>query len=313
MNIDALSHSPVLLHEAVDALSVRPEGIYVDATFGRGGHSREILRRLGPSGRLLAIDRDPEAVSEGRKLAACDPRLVIEHAEFSSLASLVRRHSGDQLVEGVLLDLGGSSPQLDAAQRGFSFLHDGPLDMRMNPQGDAPSAAQWLAVAAEADIARVLWEYGEERFARRIAKAIVAARAERPLERTVDLAQVIAAAMPFKDPHKHPATRSFQALRIHVNRELEEVSAVLEQSLTVLAGAGRLAVISFHSLEDRQVKRFFKAGAKGDDFPKGVPVLAAALRPRWRLLKTAKKASNAEIASNARARSAVLRAAEKLS
>jgi 16S rRNA (cytosine1402-N4)-methyltransferase len=211
-----------------------------------------------------------------------------------------------------LLDLGVSSPQIDTPERGFSFLQDGPLDMRMNPHGDAPSAADWLASAEEAEIARVLWEFGEERFSRRIAKAIVASRNEQPMQRTGQLAALIAQAIPFKEKHKHPATRSFQAIRIHLNRELEEISAVLEQALSVLSIGGRLVVISFHSLEDRIVKRFFKTAARGDEFPKGVPVRAETVRPRMRLVKTAKKAGPAEIAGNARARSAVLRAAEKL-
>jgi 16S rRNA (cytosine1402-N4)-methyltransferase len=301
-----------MLREAVDALAVKPDGFYVDATFGRGGHSQEILQRLSRDGRLLAIDRDPQALLAGQAMAARDARLTMAHAEFSQLQRLVASSGIGTAVDGVLLDLGVSSPQIDTPERGFSFLQDGPLDMRMNPHGDAPSAADWLASAEEAEIARVLWEFGEERFSRRIAKAIVASRNEQPMQRTGQLAALIAQAIPFKEKHKHPATRSFQAIRIHLNRELEEISAVLEQALSVLSIGGRLVVISFHSLEDRIVKRFFKTAARGDEFPKGVPVRAETVRPRMRLVKTAKKAGPAEIAGNARARSAVLRAAEKL-
>ncbi len=305
-------HEPVLLAEAMELLAVRQGGGYVDATFGRGGHSRAILDRLGATGRLLAIDRDPEAVAAALALAAAEPRLQVEHAEFSQLGDLVRRHGLEGRVNGVLLDLGVSSPQLDVPERGFSFLQDGPLDMRMNPQSAAPTAARWLAGASERDIAKVLWNFGEERFARRIARNIVQARRERPIERTAQLAELIAKAHPAWEKGRHPATRSFQSIRIFVNRELDEIKAVLEQALEILAPGGRLLVISFHSLEDRLVKRFFKAGVRGDELPSGVPVTAEQLRPRLRLLGDKVRASETEVAANPRARSAILRAAEKL-
>lgn len=296
----------------MELLAVRPGGVYVDATFGRGGHGRAVLERLGAAGRLLAIDRDPDAVVAARTLAAVEPRLQVEHAEFSRLGELVRGRGLAGRVDGVLLDLGVSSPQLDVPERGFSFLRDGPLDMRMNPQSAVPTAARWLAGASEREIAKVLWDFGEERFARRIARAIVQARRERPIERTVQLAELIAKAHPAWEPGRHPATRSFQSIRIFVNRELEEIKAVLGQALEILAPGGRLLAISFHSLEDRLVKRFFRAGARGDELPRGVPVTAQQLRPRLRLLGAGVRASEAEVAANPRARSAVLRAAEKL-
>jgi 16S rRNA (cytosine1402-N4)-methyltransferase len=306
-----LRHQPVLLAEVVALLSLRKEGIYVDGTFGRGGHSRAILADLGPDGRLLAIDRDPAAVAAGRELAAADPRLEILHGEFSHLGQWLAERGWHGRVQGILLDLGVSSPQLDDPGRGFSFSRPGPLDMRMNPASVQPGAADWLAQAREEEIARVLWELGEERFARRIARAIVAARRERPLLDTVQLAEIVAAACPSREPGKHPATRSFQAIRIHINRELEELAATLDQALAALAAGGRLAVISFHSLEDRLVKRFFRAGERGDDLPRGLPVTAAELRPRLRLIGRAVHPSAAEIAANPRSRSAVLRVAEK--
>jgi 16S rRNA (cytosine1402-N4)-methyltransferase len=306
-------HRPVLLRETLDALAVRQGGIYVDGTFGRGGHSKAILERLGPQGLLLAIDRDPEAVAAARELAAADARLRVEHAPFSRLAELVRRHGLEGRVDGLLLDLGVSSPQLDTPERGFGFLRDGPLDMRMNPQSDTPGVAAWLAHADEREIAAVLRDFGEERHARRIARAIVQARAEAPIERTGRLAEIVAAAHPAWEKGKHPATRSFQALRIFVNRELEELEQVLADVEPVLAVGGRLAVISFHSLEDRMVKRFFKSGARGDELPRGLPVTADMQRPRWKLLNRGVKAGEAELAENPRARSAVLRAGEKLS
>jgi 16S rRNA (cytosine1402-N4)-methyltransferase len=307
-----LQHQPVLLAEVTASLSLSEGGIYVDGTFGRGGHSRAILADLGPGGRLLAIDRDPEAVAAGRALAALDPRLEILHGEFSRLGPWLEERGWHGRVRGILLDLGVSSPQLDDPARGFSFARSGPLDMRMNPAGDQPDAATWLARAREEDLARVLWELGEERFSRRIARAIVAARREGPILDTGRLAGIIAAAAPSREPGRHPATRSFQAIRIHINRELEELGATLGQALEALAVGGRLAVISFHSLEDRLVKRFFRAGEQGDRLPRGVPVTAAALRPRLRLIGRAIRPGAAELAANPRCRSAVLRVAEKL-
>lgn len=302
----------MLLDESLEHLAIRPDGLYVDGTFGRGGHSRAILDRLGPNGRLLSLDRDPEAVAVGRALAEEDSRFTMEYAEFSRLAELVRRYQYDGRVDGILLDLGVSSPQLDAPERGFSFLQDGPLDMRMNPAAEGPSAAQWLADASDTDIAAVLRDYGEERFARRIARAIVQARAEQPITHTGRLADIVSKANPSWEKGKHPATRSFQAIRIHINKELDEVSSVLQQAVDMLTVGGRLVVISFHSLEDRLVKRFFKAGAKGDDLPRGLPVTADMQRPTLRLMKAPVKAAEAELDANPRARSAVLRAAEKL-
>lgn len=312
MQDPAPKHRPVLLREAIELLAIRPGGVYVDGTFGRGGHSRAILAELGPTGCLLALDRDPDAVAEARLLAQKDGRLRVEHAEFSRLARLLETHGLAGGVDGILLDLGVSSPQLDTPERGFGFLQDGPLDMRMNPQSGQPSAAEWLAAADEAEITRVLREYGEERYAKRIARAIVREQAERPIRTTGRLAEIVAAAHPAWEKGKHPATRSFQAIRIHINRELEEISQVLEQAVAALAVGGRLVVISFHSLEDRLVKRFFKAGARGDSLPRGVPVTADSQAPGLRLLNKGRRPSDAEVAANPRSRSAVLRGAEKL-
>lgn len=312
MNVEQSGHVPVLLAETLEYLAVQQGGVYVDATFGRGGHSRAILAAQGPAGRLLAIDRDPQAVAAARVLAAEDPRMRVEHAEFSHLGELVQRHGFAGRVDGILLDFGVSSAQLDAPERGFSFLQDGPLDMRMNPQAAGPTAAQWLAKAQEREIAQVLRDFGEERYARRIAHAIVLERVKRPLERTLQLADLIAAAHPAWEKSRHPATRSFQAIRILLNRELEEIGAALQQALEVLVVGGRLVAISFHSLENRLVKRFFKVGASGDRLPRGVPVTAAEQRPRLCLLGGAVRPSVAEIARNPRSRSAILRAAEKL-
>jgi 16S rRNA (cytosine1402-N4)-methyltransferase len=305
-----LRHESVLLREAVEALSISPSGRYIDATFGRGGHCAAILDRLGPEGRVLAIDRDPEAVAFGRGRFAADPRVRIEQSGFGAMARLAGRMDWSGRVQGILLDLGVSSPQLDAPERGFSFLQDGPLDMRMDP-GTGSSAAEWLARADEREIAEVLRDFGEERFARRIARAICEARERSPLTRTVELAQIVAAANPAWEKGRHPATRAFQAIRIRVNRELEELGSALEQSLDVLAPRGRLAVISFHSLEDRMVKRFMRRQSRGDEPPRGVPVTADRIRARMRLVGRAVHPGDDEVARNPRARSAVLRVAEK--
>ncbi|MGD2084207.1 MAG: 16S rRNA (cytosine(1402)-N(4))-methyltransferase RsmH [Chromatiales bacterium] len=305
-----LRHESVLLREAVEALNIRSSGCYVDATFGRGGHSAAILAALGPGGRLLAIDKDPDAVEHGRERFAGDARFRIERGGFGRLGSILDRAGWRDGILGILLDLGVSSPQLDAPERGFSFLQDGPLDMRMDPAA-GPSAAEWLAGAGEREIADVLRELGEERFARRIARAICEARAQAPITRTGRLAEIVAAANPAWETGKHPATRSFQAIRIRVNRELEELAAALEQSLERLATGGRLVVISFHSLEDRMVKRFMRERSRGDDFPRGVPVTADRIKARMRLVGKAVHPGDAELARNPRARSAVLRAAEK--
>lgn len=301
-------HAAVLAQEATEALNIRPDGIYVDCTFGRGGHSRRILEQLGKGGRLIALDRDPEAVTAGRAIR--DPRFAIVHCAFSGV-SRVLQGEGVTGVDGLLLDLGVSSPQLDDGHRGFSFRRDGPLDMRMDP-GHGVSAAEWLATASEADIRGVIKNHGEERFAKQIAAAIVAARARGPLDTTRQLAALVAEAVPAREPRQDPATRTFQALRIHVNQELEELSVVLPQCANLLNPGGRLAVISFHSLEDRIVKRFMRAQSRADALPARLPVRARDLpQPRLRLIGRAVRAGAAEVAANPRARSAVLRIAER--
>ena len=297
-------HEPVLLNEAIDALAIRPEGTYVDGTFGRGGHSRAILEQLGPQGRLIALDRDPEAEHAAREIR--DPRFSFFRTAFSALAQAL----GEREVQGMLFDLGVSSPQLDDPRRGFSFRADGPLDMRMDPtQGE--SAAQWLARAEQQQIREAIRDYGEERFAKQIAAAIVAARRREPLLRTRQLADLVAKAVRTREPGQDPATRTFQALRIHVNRELEEVSLMLPQALARLAQGGRLAVISFHSLEDRIVKRFMQAASKSP-LPRKLPVRASELpEPPLKIVGRAVRASDDETRRNPRARSAILRVAER--
>ncbi len=304
-------HQPVLLREAVDALVTLPDGFYVDGTFGRGGHSRYLLQRLNDNGRVLAVDKDPAAQAVAHELAECEPRFEFFHGSFAQLPHQLRR-MGIDAVDGILLDLGVSSPQLDNSDRGFSFMHDGPLDMRMD-SSCGETAAQWLSHADLQDIAGVLKEYGEERFARRIASAIIAAREEFPIETTSQLAQVVSAAHPRWEKHKHPATRSFQAIRIKVNRELEDLQEFLSVALDMLRVGGRLVVISFHSLEDRMVKRYMRDMARGDSLPRGVPVTESALNRRMRLVGKAVRASTEEVAGNVRARSAVMRVAEKIS
>ncbi len=301
-------HVPVLLEETLQALKLREDGFYVDATCGRGGHSQAILERLGPRGRVFALDRDPQAVNAVRARFAADTRFEIHHAPFSQLESLLAAQSGR--VDGILFDLGVSSPQLNEAARGFSFLREGPLDMRMDPtRGE--SAAQWLNGADESEIASVLRDYGEERFARRIARAIVREREQQPITTTRALAEIIARAVPTRERGKDPATRSFQAIRIFINRELEEIEGTLPQAVRLLAPGGRIAVISFHSLEDRLVKHFLRAEAKGEELPHGLPVRAHEVRTRLRLVGKAIKPSERETARNPRARSAVLRVAER--
>jgi len=303
----AAAHVPVLAREAVAALAIRPEGIYVDATFGRGGHSRLILDRLGPQGRLIALDRDPDAIRAGAALQ--DARLTLVQRTFSRLGQVLDE-LGVAQVEGILLDIGVSSPQLDDATRGFSFRFDAPLDMRMDP-GSGLSAADWLATAAEGEISEVIRTYGEERFAKSIARALVAARQKEAIRSTGQLASLIAAAVKRREPGQHPATRSFQAIRIYLNRELEELSAVLPQCVDRLKPGGRLAVISFHSLEDRIVKRFMRDESLGEQAPARLPIPAAMLKPgRLKLVGRAQHATDEEIAGNPRARSAVLRVAE---
>ncbi|MEA3278835.1 MAG: 16S rRNA (cytosine(1402)-N(4))-methyltransferase RsmH [Pseudomonadota bacterium] len=307
-----VAHTPVLLEESLEALAIKPDGIYLDGTFGRGGHARGVLSRLGPEGRLVALDRDPEAIAMGEDLARREPRFSIEHAAFSLVEDVARRHGIFGAANGLLLDLGVSSPQLDAAERGFSFMADGPLDMRMNRDA-GESADRWLARASEAEIARVLRDYGEERYAGRIARAIVRARRERPVLTTRHLAEIVAGASPTREPGKHPATRTFQAFRIHINRELEELRTCLACVCGLLAAGGRLVVISFHSLEDRIVKRFIREKARGERFPLGVPVRAQENRGQLRAVGKPVRPSPAEVAANPRARSAVMRVAERLS
>ncbi|TQV89828.1 16S rRNA (cytosine(1402)-N(4))-methyltransferase RsmH [Aliikangiella coralliicola] len=303
-------HITVLLHEAVDGLDVKPDGIYVDGTFGRGGHSRLVLEKLGENGRLIAIDRDPQAAKSAQELQS-DTRFEFFHQNFATIVPLLEQKNLIGMIDGILLDLGVSSPQLDQAERGFSFLKDGPLDMRMDTS-QGISAAEWLAVAEVEDIRRVLKEYGEEKFATRIARAIVEKRDVESIDTTLQLAKIVDEACPVKDKFKHPATRSFQAIRIFINNELGELKETLEVTPQILAKGGRLSVISFHSLEDRMVKRFIKQKSKGDNFPKGLPVMASELNQEFKAIGKAIKASAEEIELNSRSRSAVLRVAEKL-
>jgi 16S rRNA (cytosine1402-N4)-methyltransferase len=307
----AHAHASVLLDQCIQGLAIRAEGIYMDGTFGRGGHSAAILAELGPEGRLYAVDKDASAVAHGRERFASDPRFRIAQRSFAELLEYAREEGVAGRVDGLLLDLGVSSPQLDDAGRGFSFMQDGPLDMRMNRDA-GQSAADWLAEASAAQITRVLKEYGEERFAKRIAHAIVTTRDAAPITTTAQLAALIADASPVHDKHKHPATRSFQAIRIFINKELEDLQTCLKQSLELLAGGARLVVISFHSLEDRIVKRFMAEAARGEQFPKGLPVPDSARNPQLKLIGKAIRPSEAEVADNPRARSAVLRIAERL-
>ncbi|PKF62243.1 16S rRNA (cytosine(1402)-N(4))-methyltransferase [Psychromonas sp. psych-6C06] len=306
-------HITVLLDEAVNGLALKKDGIYVDGTFGRGGHSRYILDRLGENGRLIAIDRDPRAIAVGDALMQADPRFSIIHGPFSGLAEYVKELGLAGKIDGVLLDLGVSSPQLDDAERGFSFMRDGPLDMRMDPTSGI-SAADWLAKADVDDIGWVLKTFGEEKFAYRIARAIVADRDETPFLRTLDLAKLIERLCPKREKKKHPATRSFQAIRIYVNSELEEIHKVLDGALDVLAIGGQLSVISFHSLEDRIVKRFIRKQEKGREYPAGLPLTDEQMQSGKTLKAVGKalKPTSREIDDNPRARSSVLRVAKKI-
>ena len=300
-------HQSVLAAEAIEALALRADGIYVDGTFGRGGHSRLILERLGPQGRLIALDRDPQAAAAAAQIA--DSRLRFVHTNFARLSRALD-DAGAAAVHGMLFDLGVSSPQLDEPARGFSFRHDGPLDMRMDPT-QGMSAADWLAGAEEQEIRGVIQDYGEERFAKQIAAAVVATRSREPIVRTRQLAELVAQAVRTREPGQDPATRTFQALRIHVNRELEEVSVMLPQAVARLAPQGRLAVISFHSLEDRIVKRFLQSQAR-PEVPRGVPLRASEMpQPVLRIVGRAQRASPEETRRNPRARSAILRVAER--
>ena len=305
-----LEHQPVMLQEVLQGLAVRPSGLYVDATFGRGGHAAAILAQLNEHGKLLAMDQDPQAVAVGMQRFAGDARFEMIQGNFATLAAVCAARGITGKLDGVLLDLGVSSPQLDDASRGFSFMKPGPLDMRMNPQAGL-SAAQWLAVAEEKEIADVLWQYGEERFSRRIARAVLATRVETPITDTLQLAGLVSAAVPKKDKFKHPATRSFQAIRIHINQELEVLQQALAASAKMLAVQGRLVVISFHSLEDRMVKRFMRDVARGPQLPKYLPIMPVETPPEFRVVGKAVMPGAAEITRNPRARSSVLRVLER--
>ncbi|MDU0356458.1 16S rRNA (cytosine(1402)-N(4))-methyltransferase RsmH [Paraglaciecola aquimarina] len=306
------SHQSVLLQESIDGLSIKPDGVYLDATFGRGGHSKKILSHLSANGRLIAIDRDPTAI-EAAEVLADDPRFSIHHSTFSKLDMVAIELGLVGKIDGILMDLGVSSPQLDDAERGFSFMREGPLDMRMDTS-KGMSAAQWLATAEEQDISQVIKEFGEEKFGKRIAHAIVNTRQITPITHTLQLAEIIDQAVPVKDKFKHPATRSFQGIRIYINSELDEIKTGLKAALNTLAPHGRLAVISFHSLEDRLVKRFMREQSRGLNVPAGMPIMQAEIDAA-KAMKTIGKAikpSALELEHNIRARSSVLRVAEKL-
>jgi len=308
LNPPRLQHKTVLLNEAVEALCVRPDGVYVDGTFGRGGHSAVILAQLGPTGRLIALDKDPVAVAQAKKIE--DKRFTIVHSGFAKLRQVL----GDLNVaqaDGVLLDLGMSSPQIDDATRGFSFRFEGPLDMRMDTSS-GQTAAEWVASATETQIGEVIKRYGEERFAKQIARALVAARQQHPITTTRQLAEIVAKTVRTREPNQDPATRTFQAIRIYLNQELEELALILPQCIEALSVGGRLVVISFHSLEDRIVKRFMRDMAQPDQLPRKLPIREIELAaPKLRIVGKAVRATDAEVAANPRARSAVMRVAER--
>jgi len=311
---EKFKHQTVLLDEAVEALAIKSDGVYIDATFGRGGHSAEILKQLGPAGFLLLIDKDPLAIAHAKESYKDDKRVFVWQGSFKDFA-LALKDAGLEKTDGLLLDLGVSSPQLDDASRGFSFMRDGELDMRMNPDEDL-SAAEWLGKASEEEIANVIYQYGDERFSRRIARTIVEKRAEAPISTTLQLAEIIASCIPMKiqrkEPGKHPATRSFQAIRIYINRELEDLIDCLESSKEFLASKGRLVVISFHSLEDRIVKRFFKAESSAPKIPRGLPIMDSEFaKPDFKSIGKAVKPSKDEVKFNVRSRSAIMRIGEK--
>lgn len=304
------NHQAVLLEEALASLNIRPSGIYIDATFGRGGHSCAILQQLNEDGRLIAFDQDPEAVAFAKQAFADEPRLTIEHCNFNQVADVVEQYGLTGKIDGVLMDLGVSSPHLDDAERGFSFMRSGPLDMRMDTtQGE--TAGQWLARVKPADLINVLKRYGEEKFAKRIATAIVDTRAEREITQTGDLADIISNAIPVKEKHKHPATRSFQAIRIYINQELQAIEQGLKGAVSVLAKDGRLSVISFHSLEDRIVKRFMRDISSRPKLPAGLPVMEADIEVPFRLVSKPVVAGTEELSVNPRSRSARLRVLER--
>lgn len=307
----AFVHQTVLLDEAVVSVLGARDGVYVDATFGRGGHTRHLLAQLDADARVIGFDKDPQAIAAGQLLAAEDARFSIVHESFADILDVMTAMGLAGSVNGVLADLGVSSPQLDDAERGFSFMNDGPLDMRMDVTR-GQSAAEWIAGVDEAELARVLFEFGEERHSRRIARAIVRVRAENPITRTKQLADIVAEAHPAWEKHKHPATRAFQAIRIFINNELGDIERFLRDALRVLKPQGRLAVISFHSLEDRLVKQYFQKEAKGDDFPPGLPITVDMLKPRLKIIGKAIDPSVEEVSANPRSRSARLRVAEKI-
>jgi len=305
------THVPVLLQPVIAGLNLHKDGLYIDATFGRGGHSLAILDQLGPAGRLLAIDRDPQAIDAVADAMKSDPRFELMQGEFSELKEYANKRNLLGKVDGLLLDLGVSSPQLDEAERGFSFQSDGPLDMRMDPTTGS-SAADWLANVKERELRKVLFEFGEERFANRITKAIVAARASQPIRRTAELARIISTAVPFRGQKRHPATKTFQAIRIRINDELQQLEQALRATADLLRPGGRLCVISFHSLEDRRVKRFMREVSREAEPFRGLPDVPEEHRPPFKLVGKMISATDAEIQSNLRARSARLRVAERL-
>jgi 16S rRNA (cytosine1402-N4)-methyltransferase len=309
-NVGETDHVPVLLDPVISGLKIRPNGRYVDGTYGRGGHSSEILKALGPDGRLIGIDRDPQAVAEAKKKLNADQRFEIVRDEIAHLKNIALDAELLGKVDGLLLDLGVSSPQLDEAARGFSFKSDGPLDMRMDPQSGT-TAAEWLATASEREIRKVLFEFGEEKFAVRIARAIVAERALGAISGTLQLAEIVQAAVPHRPQKKHPATKTFQAIRIFINRELEQLDRALAATAELLAPGGRLCVISFHSLEDRRVKRFMRDASRESEQYRGMPNVPQEHRPAFRLASKLIVATAAEIEQNPRARSARLRIAER--
>lgn len=306
------AHISVLHDEVIEQLAIKPDGRYVDGTYGRGGHARSILAALGKRGRLIVLDRDPKAVADAQKSLGADSRVTIIHDEYANLHAQIAELELLEQIDGILLDLGVSSPQLDDAERGFSFQQNGPLDMRMNPD-QGQSAAQWLARADESEIAKVLWEYGEERHSRRIAKKIIEVRQVQAIDDTASLARLISEVLPRSKNNRHSATRSFQAIRIYINQELVQLQRLLESVLEILKIGGRLLVVSFHSLEDRLVKRFFKTQSTRPKVPRGLPLRDSELPSdiRMKTLGKAVRAGAKELAVNPRARSAVLRVAER--
>ena len=311
MNTTQYEHRPVLLNEVLQGLNIRADGCYVDCTFGRGGHCRSILELLNEEGRLFAIDKDPEAIRSVSEDLSSDKRFSLIHGSFTMLNKIVENSHLQHRINGILFDLGVSSPQLDNPERGFSFRSDGRLDMRMDNSAGL-TAAEWIMTANESEIVKVLIQYGEERFARKIARAIIITRSKTDISTTRQLADLIAATVPFRENDKHPATRSFQAIRIFINRELEEIEQALSQTIDILAEGGRLVVISFHSLEDRIVKRFMRNQARGDNYPAEIPIPKLFIRPKLKVIGKTVYPDQTEIDRNPRARSAVLRIAERL-